>query len=156
MLFPLWTVLFAGLALVRPSSFAWFTTKYFTARLGILMLSMGITLTVADFERVAQQPTAVLVGFALCYVLCPILGISLGKLFNLPLDLVAGLVLVGSVNGLVSFLYSYLYLYLNFSVTFNVIYPNPRLFHLVSGQVHSFFGHTFLITYCYLAYLVCT
>ena len=33
-LFPLWTVLFAGLALVRPQSFAWFTTKYFTAFLG--------------------------------------------------------------------------------------------------------------------------
>lgn len=33
-LFPLWTVLFAGLALARPSSFAWFTTKYFTASLG--------------------------------------------------------------------------------------------------------------------------
>lgn len=35
-LFPLWTVLFAGLALTRPESFAWFSTKYFTASLGIL------------------------------------------------------------------------------------------------------------------------
>ena len=34
-LFPVWTVLFAGLALTRPQSFAWFTTKYFTASLGI-------------------------------------------------------------------------------------------------------------------------
>lgn len=34
-LFPVWTVLFAGLALKRPESFAWFTTKYFTASLGI-------------------------------------------------------------------------------------------------------------------------
>jgi hypothetical protein len=33
-LFPLWTVLFAGLALYKPSTFAWFTTKYFTAFLG--------------------------------------------------------------------------------------------------------------------------
>jgi hypothetical protein len=33
-LFPLWTVLFAGLALFRPQSFDWFTTKYFTASLG--------------------------------------------------------------------------------------------------------------------------
>jgi len=35
-LFPLWTVLFAGLALTRPESFAWFSTKYFTASLGIM------------------------------------------------------------------------------------------------------------------------
>jgi BASS family bile acid:Na+ symporter len=98
-LFPLWTVLFAGLALVRPSSFSWFSTKYFTASLGALMLSMGITLTAADFQRVAQQPGPVAIGFILCYVLCPALGFFLGKAFNLPLDLIAGLVLVGSVNG---------------------------------------------------------
>lgn len=33
-LFPLWTVLFAGLAIVRPQSFSWFTTQYFTFFLG--------------------------------------------------------------------------------------------------------------------------
>jgi hypothetical protein len=35
-LFPLWTVLFAGLALTKPESFAWFTTKYFTGFLGTM------------------------------------------------------------------------------------------------------------------------
>ena len=98
-LFPLWTVLFAGLALLRPSSFAWFTTNYFTGTLGALMLSMGITLTPDDFTRVGKQPGAVIIGFLLCYVLCPALGFGLGKAFNLPVDLVAGLVLVGSING---------------------------------------------------------
>jgi hypothetical protein len=34
-LFPLWTVLFAGLALTKPESFAWFSTKYFTGFLGM-------------------------------------------------------------------------------------------------------------------------
>lgn len=33
-LFPVWTVLFASLALFKPSMFAWFTTKYFTLSLG--------------------------------------------------------------------------------------------------------------------------
>jgi len=98
-LFPLWTVLFAGLALTKPQTFAWFTTKYFTASLGALMLSMGITLTPDDFIRVSKEPSAVIVGFLLCYVLCPALGFGLGKAFNLPLDLIAGLVLVGSING---------------------------------------------------------
>lgn len=63
------------------------------------MLSMGITLTPQDFVRVSQQPGCVLIGFVLCYVLCPALGLGLGKAFNLPIDLVAGLVLVGSING---------------------------------------------------------
>jgi len=98
-LFPVWTVLFAGLALLRPQSFDWFTTKYFTGTLGALMLSMGITLTPDDFKRVATQPGAVIVGFLLCYVLCPALGLGLGQAFNLPVDLVAGLVLVGCING---------------------------------------------------------
>lgn len=98
-LFPLWTVLFAGLALIRPESFSWFTTKYFTASLGALMLSMGITLTVDDFTRVSKQPVAVIWGFILCYIMCPLLGLGLGNLFKLPIDLVAGLVLVGSING---------------------------------------------------------
>lgn len=98
-LFPVWTVLFASLALLRPESFNWFTTSYFTGTLGALMLSMGITLTPDDFQRVGKQPGAVVVGFLLCYVLCPILGLGLGKMFNLPMDLVAGLVLVGSING---------------------------------------------------------
>jgi len=98
-LFPLWTVLFAGLALYRPESFSWFTTKYFTGFLGALMLSMGITLTADDFTRVLKEPGAVIIGFLLCYVLCPLLGLGLGNAFKLPLDLVAGLVLVGSING---------------------------------------------------------
>jgi len=98
-LFPVWTVLFAGIALLKPSTFAWFSTKYFTASLGALMLSMGITLTLDDFIRVGKEPGAVVIGFLLCYVLCPALGFALGKAFNLPLDLISGLVLVGSING---------------------------------------------------------
>jgi len=98
-LFPLWTVIFAGVALKSPETFTWFTTKYFTGALGALMLSMGITLTVDDFKRVLKEPLAVIVGFILCYGMCPALGVALGKIFNLPLDLVAGTVLVGCVNG---------------------------------------------------------
>merc|ERR1711871_879328 len=60
---------------------------------------MGITLTADDFVRVSKEPLAVLIGFVLCYGLMPALGIGLGKAFGLPLDLVAGLTLVGAVNG---------------------------------------------------------
>ena len=80
-------------------TFIRFTTNYFTGFLAALMLSMGITLTPDDFIRVTQQPGCVIIGFVLCYILCPALGLGLGKAFNLPIDLIAGLVLVGSING---------------------------------------------------------
>ena len=60
---------------------------------------MGITLTADDFTRVAKEPGAVIVGFILCYGMCPVLGLALGKAFNLPAELIAGLTLVGCING---------------------------------------------------------
>jgi bile acid:Na+ symporter, BASS family len=98
-LFPLWTVLFTGIALKQPSAFAWFTTEYFTAGLAALMLSMGITLTPADFVAVAQEPASVIMQFSLCYIMMPVLALGLGTAFGLPPALMAGMVLVGSING---------------------------------------------------------
>lgn len=98
-LFPLWTALSAALALVKPELFTWFTTGYFTAGLGLLMLCMGITLTVKDFTDVLEKPAPVALGFLGCYGLMPALALALGRMFNLPTELLAGLVLVGSVNG---------------------------------------------------------
>ena len=98
-LFPVWTVLFTGMALKNPSAFDWFTTEYFTAALAALMLSMGITLTPADFVAVAQEPVSVLVQFSLCYVMMPLLALALGRVFGLNAALLAGTVLVGSING---------------------------------------------------------
>jgi BASS family bile acid:Na+ symporter len=98
-LFPLWTVLFTGIALKSPQSFAWFTTEYFTAALAALMLSMGITLTPQDFMDVASEPTSVLMQFSLCYAMMPFLAFGLAKLFGIDSALLAGMVLVGSING---------------------------------------------------------
>ncbi|KAH8078084.1 bile acid:sodium symporter [Aureococcus anophagefferens] len=97
-LFPVWTVLFTGGRRDRRRS-AWLTTQYFTAGLAVLMLSMGITLSPKDFARVATRPNAVLLNFALCYGMMPVLGLGLGKLWGLDPAMVAGMVLVGSING---------------------------------------------------------
>jgi BASS family bile acid:Na+ symporter len=92
-------VLFTGIALKSPSSFAWFTTEYFTAGLAALMLSMGITLTPQDFKDVAAKPVPVVMQFSLCYGMMPFLAMFLGKTFGLDAALLAGMVLVGSING---------------------------------------------------------
>lgn len=63
------------------------------------MLSMGITLTPADFAKVASRPNAVLLQFFLCYGMMPALALMLGRAFALDPALMAGMVLVGSING---------------------------------------------------------
>jgi len=98
-LFPLWTVIFTVWALKAPSDFAWFTTEYFTAGLAALMLSMGITLTPKDFADGAKEPKSVFMQFLLCYGMMPVLACALGKMCGLNTSLLAGMVLVGSING---------------------------------------------------------
>lgn len=98
-LFPIWTLLFSAIALKNPSAFSWLTVNYFTAGLGLLMLSMGITLSPKDFADVLQRPAAVIIGFLACYGLMPALAFVLAGAFGLSPDLTAGLVLVGSING---------------------------------------------------------
>ncbi|KAH8060863.1 bile acid:sodium symporter [Aureococcus anophagefferens] len=73
-------------------------TKYFTAGLAVLMLSMGITLSPKDFARVATRPNAVLLNRALLRHDARA-GLGLGKLWGLDPAMVAGMVLVGSING---------------------------------------------------------
>lgn len=98
-LFPLWTLLVAVLGLVRPAVLGSISTDAFTGLLGLLMLSMGITLTIDDFTRVLKQPTIMGVGFAGCYVMMPLLALGLSRVFGLSPALTAGMVLVGSING---------------------------------------------------------
>lgn len=98
-LFPVWTFAVAIAAAKKPALFTWLTTPYFTASLGILMLSMGITLSPEDFKRVLRRFNAVAIGFIGCYVVMPALAVLLAKAFHLPPDLAAGTILVGAVNG---------------------------------------------------------
>lgn len=98
-LFPLWTILFSMMALNRPRSFDWFTTLYFTEALEILVLSMGLTLTPQDFVNVLKRPNAVILQFFNCFAVMPLLAYALGQGFGLDPALLAGMVLVGSING---------------------------------------------------------
>merc|ERR1712161_104254 len=60
---------------------------------------MGITLTPNDFAKVATRPNSVLMQFTLCYAMMPVLALVLGKVFHLDAGILAGMVLVGSING---------------------------------------------------------
>ncbi|MBT5868828.1 MAG: bile acid:sodium symporter family protein [Nitrospinaceae bacterium] len=98
-LFPLWVLSGAGLALWKPETATWFQPNWIPYFLGLIMLSMGLTLNVQDFSRVLKMPKAVLLGVALQYTLMPGLGYALARTFNLPIDFVIGLVLVACCPG---------------------------------------------------------
>jgi len=97
--FPLWVLSASVLSLIYPPLFTWFSGQLITWGLGIIMLGMGITLRIEDFQRVFRIPRLVLLGVVLQYTVMPFLGWSLGYVFNLPNPLAVGLVLVASCPG---------------------------------------------------------
>jgi len=142
-LFPLWTILGAGTALVRPATFSFMTTDYFTLALSLLMFSMGITMTIGDFKRVLSKPGPVAVNFAACYLMMPVLALGISKMMGLPDSLVAGCVLVGSINGgQASNLCAYiakgdvaLSVIMTTATTVGVIFMTPLIAKLVLGTL---------------------
>jgi bile acid:Na+ symporter, BASS family len=67
--------------------------------LGIIMLGLGLTLTVADFKRVVTYPKAVLVGLSCQMLLLPVICFGIAKLFALPPELAVGLMLLSASPG---------------------------------------------------------
>lgn len=97
--FPVWVVVGAALALIEPRTATWFQPTWIPFFLGIIMLSMGLTLTWQDFLRVLELPRAVFIGVGLQYGVMPCLGFFLAHWFDLPPDFMIGLVLVACCPG---------------------------------------------------------
>ena len=67
--------------------------------LGIIMLGLGLTLTLADFKRVVAFPKAVIVGLSCQMILLPIVCFAIAKAFALPPELAVGLMLLSASPG---------------------------------------------------------
>jgi BASS family bile acid:Na+ symporter len=98
-LFPLWILLGAGIALIKPEVFTWFSGQAITVGLGFIMLGMGLTMELEDFRRVSKTPGPVLLGIALQYLIMPFLGWACAEVFQLPTPLAVGLILVACCPG---------------------------------------------------------
>ena len=98
-LFPLWVLLGAGLALVHPPLFTWFTGAAIVWGLALIMLGMGITLDVSDFRAVLATPGPIAFGFAAQYTIMPLLGWGIARLLALDAPFAVGLILVGCCPG---------------------------------------------------------
>ena len=78
--------------------------------LGIIMLGLGLSLSLADFKRVLVYPRAVLVGLFCQMALLPLACFGIAVAFELPGPLAVGLMLLAaSPGGTTANLYSHLY-----------------------------------------------
>jgi len=98
-LFAVWLAIAAVAAVKYPPSFTWVKSSYFTGLLGLLMFSVGITTTIDDFKECFKRPGAVAINFISCYGIMPVLAFFLAKAMGAEGAILAGLVLVGSING---------------------------------------------------------
>lgn len=78
-------------------------TRLFVPILQVIMFCMGTTLSLGDFARVVRMPGGVGVGLLCQFTVMPLIGFALANAFGLPLEIAAGVILVGvSPSGLAS------------------------------------------------------
>jgi bile acid:Na+ symporter, BASS family len=95
-LFPLWAILVSALAIAAPGVFRPLGPAV-TGLLALIMFAMGVTLRPTDFRRILTRPAPVLAGLGLHYLVMPLAAWGLARVFAMPPDLAAGMILVGSV-----------------------------------------------------------
>ncbi|MBK9752655.1 MAG: bile acid:sodium symporter family protein [Nannocystis sp.] len=75
------------------------TAIFLPVALGIIMLGLGLSLTIADFKRVVVYPRAVIVGLLCQMLILPVVCYGLAVGFNLPPELAVGLMLLAASPG---------------------------------------------------------
>lgn len=85
-----------------PEAFGWVRGNTQTAILGVIMLSMGMTLKGEDFRILASRPLDMVIGAVAQYTLMPLIAWALVHLLGLPKAVGLGLMLVGCCPGGVS------------------------------------------------------
>lgn len=96
--FPTFILLGAIIAFIFPEPFIPLT-NYINIFLTIIMFTMGLTLTVPDFQMVLKRPLPILIGVVAQFAIMPLLAIIVAKIFNLNPALAVGLLMLGSVPG---------------------------------------------------------
>ena len=88
----------AIIALAIPSSFKWVPPRI-PILLGVIMFGMGMTLRIEDFKEIFRRPRDVLIGLLAQFTIMPLLAYVLAIIFQLPAQLAAGVILVGTCPG---------------------------------------------------------
>ena len=91
-------IIVAAVALIFPASFAW-TPPHISILLGVVMFGMGMTLKPEDFREIFRRPRDVLIGLLAQFTIMPLLAFGLATLFQLPAEIAAGVIIVGTCPG---------------------------------------------------------
>lgn len=75
------------------------TSVVLPAAIAVIMCSLGMTLTPADFRRVFVAPRGVAIGMLNLALISPLLALANAELFGLSPELAVGLVLLGASPG---------------------------------------------------------
>jgi bile acid:Na+ symporter, BASS family len=75
------------------------TAAVLPVAIGVIMCSLGMTLTPADFRRVLVAPRGVAIGMLNLALISPLLALTMAELFGLSPELAVGLVLLGASPG---------------------------------------------------------
>lgn len=92
----------AVVSFLAPDLFSWVKGNTQTCILGLIMLTMGLTLSTNDFKILVQRPFDIFVGACAQFFIMPCLAYTLVKVFGLEPALAIGILLVGSCPGGVS------------------------------------------------------
>ena len=105
----LFVILTAVVTFFFPALFEWVKGHTQTVILGIIMLTMGLTLTPDDFKLLAKRPLDILIGAAAQFTIMPLVAFSLSWLFGqvpafapYSTAMAIGIILVGCCPGGVS------------------------------------------------------
>jgi BASS family bile acid:Na+ symporter len=83
--------------------------KLIVPLLQIIMFGMGSQMSLNDFTGVIKMPKGVLIGVLSQYMVMPLVGFAIAKLFHFPPEIAAGIILIGCVpSGLASNVMSFL------------------------------------------------
>ena len=74
-------------------------TKIAPICLALIMLGLGLSLTIQDFTRVVKQPKDFIIGLICQFILLPIIAFILIKIFNTPLELALGVMIIAAAPG---------------------------------------------------------
>tara|TARA_A100001234_G_scaffold68112_1_gene59888 strand:+ start:406 stop:1254 length:849 start_codon:yes stop_codon:yes gene_type:complete len=74
-------------------------TKIAPIALALIMLALGLGLTVKDFTRVVKQPKDFFVGLVCQLILLPVIAFVLIKVFNTPIELALGVMIIAAAPG---------------------------------------------------------
>ena len=105
----LFIILVAIVTYIFPQLFVWVKGETQTIILGIIMLTMGLTLTPKDFSLLVKRPLDILIGTAAQFTVMPLVAFTLTWLFGLvpgfapySTAMAIGIILVGCCPGGVS------------------------------------------------------